>query len=71
MSYLPGLASLQILANEQVPQMSYVADNALLAKDDDVTISKHVLEKGTRPRQDHLVAATSWPSSEAKVTSVK
>ena len=36
-------------------------------KDDDVSTFK----KGTRPRQDHLVAATSWPSPEAKVTSVK
>ena len=40
-------------------------------KDDDVSTFKNLLEKGTRPRQDHLVAATSWPSPEAKVTSVK
>ena len=40
-------------------------------KDDDVSPFKNLLEKGTRPRQDHLVAATSWPSPEAKVTSVK
>ena len=32
-------------------------------KDDDVSTFKNLLEKGTRPRQDHLVAATSWPSS--------
>ena len=39
--------------------------------DDDVSTFKNLLEKGTRLRQDHLVAATSWPSPEAKVTSVK
>ena len=65
-----------IMSKEQLESLSRnkFTTNKVLSyrpKDDDVTIFKNLLEKGTRSRQDHLVAATSWPSSEAKVTSVK
>ena len=65
-----------IMSKEQLESLSRnkFTTNKVLSyrpKDDDVSPFKNLLEKGTRPRQDHLVAATSWPSSEAMVTSVK
>lgn len=53
------LQTIKILANEQVPQMSYVADNALLAKDDDVTAEDIKLLVSAFPEESNKMKAVA------------
>jgi hypothetical protein len=54
-----NIKSIKIFANEKVPQMSYVPDNALLAKDDSVTAEDIKLLTSAAPEETRKMEAVA------------